>query len=124
MTRKILTRKGWLIALLLLIVPAVPISQSAQAPTLREISLRGGGTGDIGDPEAVAVDGTFVWAARQFTNTLTRLRASDGGGQAQFSLGKGKQPIAVTFDGTNIWVANLRSNTVMRVRPIDGHLLG
>jgi hypothetical protein len=44
-------------------------------------------------PEAVAFDGTYVWVAMQFNNTITRVRVSDGAVAGTFVVGK--RPVAL-----------------------------
>src|SRR5262249_39813634 len=73
----------------------------------------------VGDgPEAVAFDGTNIWAANQFSNTVNRVRVSDGTILRTYSVGK--RPVALVFDGANIWVANYLGNTVTKLRASDG----
>ncbi|MCH7884361.1 MAG: hypothetical protein IIC01_03840 [Planctomycetes bacterium] len=55
-------------------------------------------------PGGVAFDGANIWVANLVSNTVTKLRASDGAVLGTFSVGIG--PIGVAFDGANIWVVN------------------
>jgi YVTN family beta-propeller protein len=64
-------------------------------------------------PEGIATDGTNVFVANQFSDTVTKLRASDGSVVGTFSVGH--RPVAVAFDGAFFWVANYLSNNVMKV---------
>ena len=48
-------------------------------------------------PEAAAFDGTYVWVATQFNNTITRIRASDGAIAGTFAVGK--RPVALLYAG-------------------------
>src|SRR5688500_14332789 len=93
--------KARVLKLVLLLVTAATMSSAVMAQTqMNEIPLSsgggggaqgfGGGTlmeGDLGGgsatagtagPEAVAFDGTYVWVATQFNNSITRIRVSDG----------------------------------------------
>jgi len=47
------------------------------------------------------------------SDTVTKLRASDGANLGNFSVGN--QPTGVAFDGANIWVANQGSNTLSKL---------
>jgi len=58
----------------------------------------------------VAFDGIHIWVAA--TNTVTKLRASDGANVGTFPVGSG--PYGVAFDGANIWVTNNTPGTVTR----------
>ena len=63
-------------------------------------------------PAGVAFDGTSIWVANQFSDTVTELRILDGRVVERFRVGKA--PAAVAFDGTHIWVPNSGSNTVSK----------
>src|ERR1700680_3023816 len=56
------------------------------------------------NPEGVAFDGANIWVANNGSNTVTKLRASDGANLGTFAVGGG--PEGVAFDGANIWVTN------------------
>ena len=73
-------------------------------------------------PNGVAFDGENIWVTNHFSNSVTKLRASDGEIQGTFKVGI--RPRGVAFDGENIWVANTDSNNVMKLRASDGQLLG
>ena len=47
-------------------------------------------------PEGIATDGTSVFVANQFSDTVTKLRASDGAVVGTFSVGQ--RPVAVAFE--------------------------
>jgi len=47
------------------------------------------------------------------SNTVTKLRASDGMRLGTFSVGS--YPLGIAFDGANIWVTNTNSNTVNKL---------
>src|SRR4026209_1206269 len=98
--------------LLFALAAAMPSVINAQTP-MNEIPLGSGGAGggaqsftagtiegDLGGggvtaastagPEAVAFDGTYVWVATQFNNSITRIRVSDGTLAGTFTVGKGR----------------------------------
>jgi DNA-binding beta-propeller fold protein YncE len=72
----------------------------------------------------LAFDGANIWVADNASNTVTKLRASDGAcaGVANppgsdvsaCSVAVGSQPYGVAFDGANIWVTNYNSSTVSK----------
>ena len=64
------------------------------------------------NPGAMAFDGANIWVANYGSNTLTKLRASDGSLVTNFAVGT--NPDGIAFDGVNIWVANLGSDTISR----------
>jgi hypothetical protein len=64
-------------------------------------------------PEAAAFDGTYVWVATQFRDSITRLKASDGSVAGTFSVGK--RPVALLTQealSSRIWVPNWGSNSI------------
>jgi DNA-binding beta-propeller fold protein YncE len=72
------------------------------------------GTYDVGYGSwDVAFDGVNIWVTNNSDNTVTKLRASDGGGAVTYAVGS--TPIGVAFDGVNIWVANYGSNSVTKL---------
>jgi DNA-binding beta-propeller fold protein YncE len=50
--------------------------------------------------------------ANSDSNSLTKLRVSDGANLGTFPVGNNPQGVA--FDGANMWVANGGSNTVSK----------
>ena len=73
-------------------------------------------------PQGVAFDGANIWVANSGSNTVTKLRASDGALQGNFAVGS--IPRGVAFDGANIWVANQVSANVTKLRASDGACAG
>ena len=69
-------------------------------------------------PEAVTFDGTYVWIATQFSDSVTRVRASDGAISGSFTVGK--RPVALLYAAGYVWVANLLSDNVVRLSPSTG----
>ncbi len=77
----------------------------------------------VGDnPVGIAFDGANVWVANRDSNSLQKLRASDGLNLGAVTVGSA--PIAVTVDGTSVWVANDNSNNVMKLNAISNNLEG
>jgi hypothetical protein len=74
------------------------------------------------NPSGVAFDGANIWVANTGSNTVTKLRASDGSTLGTFTVES--NPVSVVFDGANIWVTNYSSNTVTKLRASDGTMLG
>jgi DNA-binding beta-propeller fold protein YncE len=74
------------------------------------------------DPAAVAFDGANIWVANAASNSVTKLRASDGTLLGTFAVGSA--PVAVAFDGANVWVVNTGSKNVSKLRASDGAGLG
>src|SRR5437868_7019471 len=52
----------------------------------------------------VAFDGASLWVANDGSNSVTKLRASDGIVLGTFAVGA--TPLAVAFDGANMWVTS------------------
>jgi DNA-binding beta-propeller fold protein YncE len=68
---------------------------------------------------ALAFDGANIWVTNRGSNSVTKLRASDGAPQGTF--GTGQVPEGIAFDGTNMWVTNEASDNVTVLRASDGH---
>jgi len=69
-------------------------------------------------PTGIAFDGANIYVANGSSNTITKLRASDGALLGTFSTGH--NPLGLAFDGANIWVGNVGDNTVWKIRASDG----
>lgn len=65
-------------------------------------------------PIGITFEGTNIWVANGGSNTVTKLRASDGAVLENFTVGT--LPLQVVFDGANIWVTNGRSNSVSKLK--------
>lgn len=63
-------------------------------------------------PRGLAFDGTNIWVANWGSNTVTKLRASDGSLVGTYPVGT--NPEAVVFDGLHIWVSNTGSDSLTR----------
>src|SRR5678815_628352 len=97
--------------------------ERAQLPTLTEIRLTD--TVDArpgGGPEAITSDGTSIWVADQFRNSVTRINPLTGLRLGTFAVGR--RPIALLAIGSALWVANLESDTLTQLRTSDGAVLG
>jgi len=70
------------------------------------------------NPYGVVFDGVNVWVSNQASNTISKLRASDGATVGTYPVGVSPQGIA--FDGNDIWVANYIDNNITRLRASDG----
>jgi hypothetical protein len=70
----------------------------------------------------IVFDGANIWVANAGSNSVAKLRASDGTNLGVFSVGS--FPVPLAFDGTNVWVANRDSATVTKLRASDGVTLG
>lgn len=53
-------------------------------------------------PVTLAFDGANIWVANQDSQTVSKLRASDGMALGTFPVGG--VPYGLLFDGANIWV--------------------
>jgi hypothetical protein len=60
-------------------------------------------------------EGGSIWACNNNTNTITRVRASDGVILGNYPTGS--SPRGIVYDGTNIWVANSGDNTLTYFNP-------
>ncbi|MDX6612702.1 MAG: hypothetical protein QOD75_1888 [Blastocatellia bacterium] len=69
-------------------------------------------------PQALAYDGTYLWIANAYANTVTRLLLADGSSQGSFPCGV--SPSSLAYDGTYLWVANGGVNQVTRLLAADG----
>ncbi len=101
------------------------VTVRAQLGTLTEIPLADNVTASLpggGGPEAVVSDGTCIWVAEQFTNSVTRLDPLTGLRLGTFAVGN--RPVALLVVGSTLWVANLQSDTLTKLRTSDGALLG
>jgi hypothetical protein len=82
-----------------------------------------GATFTVGSgPWGVAFDGANIWVTNHGSNSVTKLRASDGALLGTFTAGI--NPYGVVFDGANIWVANYGTTYLTKLRASDGALLG
>jgi DNA-binding beta-propeller fold protein YncE len=73
-------------------------------------------------PACVASDGANVWVANFGSNTVAKVRPSDGAILGTYAVGTSPQGLA--FDGANTWVANVNSANVTRLRASNGATVG
>ena len=63
-------------------------------------------------PYGLAFDGDHLWVGNSTSNTVSKLRASDGANLGTFAVGS--IPVPVAFDGVSIWVAAQFGNSVSK----------
>ena len=73
-------------------------------------------------PSGIAFDGASMWVANGASNTVNKLRASDGAMLGTFAVPA--QPGGVAFDGANVWITNVQGGIVTKLRASDGAHLG
>lgn len=127
------THRSWTVLLmifaaLLTVAPSAAQAQATQNPlqigllkwyAANQVASFSVGAGPFG----VAFDGAHIWVSNVLDNSLSKLRASDGGVIATFTLPT--FPAGLAFDGANIWIANGNlANTVTKLRATDGTVLG
>jgi hypothetical protein len=86
-----------------------------QIATLRRYSTSetGPDSHDVGTyPYGIAFDGANIWVANTDSNSVSKLRPSDGAVLGTYAVGS--WPHGIAFDGAKIWVANSGTNTVSR----------
>jgi DNA-binding beta-propeller fold protein YncE len=98
---------------------APDVLQAQDAQPMSEVKL---GSANTTGPEAAAFDGTNVWIATQFNDSVTRIRATDGAITGTFTVGK--RPVAVVYAAGAVWVANLLGDTVTKLNPATGEITG
>jgi hypothetical protein len=64
-------------------------------------------------PWGVCSDGANIWVSDAGSNTVTKLKASDGSLVGTYAVGT--NPVGICFDGVYIWVTNFGSNTVTKL---------
>jgi len=71
------------------------------------------GTFPVGNrPHGITFDGTYIWVANLNSNTISKLRASDG--TLVLTSNVGSAPWGLAFDGISMWVTNINSNSVSK----------
>jgi YVTN family beta-propeller protein len=65
------------------------------------------------NPTELAFDGASMWVTNASSNSVTKLRASDGAVLANVTVGTG--PAGIAFDGASLWVANTSDGTLSRI---------
>ena len=65
------------------------------------------------NPIAMEWDGSNLWVANYYDNTVMKLRPSDGTVLATVEVGDG--PRGMTFDGQHMWVVNALDGTVSKM---------
>ncbi len=72
-------------------------------------------------PEGVSSDGTHVWVATLFEDTVSEIEASSGTVIRTISVGS--HPVGVSSDGTHVWVANGGEWTVSEIEASSGEVI-
>src|ERR1051326_3267795 len=72
-------------------------------------------------PEAMMFDGNNIWVANQQSDSIMKLRPTDGTNLGTFETGA--RPVALAYGGTHVWVANGMRNNVMKFLAKDGCLV-
>src|SRR6516162_186127 len=73
------------------------------------------------DARGVTFDGANIWVTNNTSQTVTKLRASDGALLGTFG-GLDAGPLGMVYDGANIWI--VCSNVVDKLRASDGAVIG
>ena len=71
--------------------------------------------------EFSAFDGTYVWIANQFSNTVSKLSAANGSVAGTYTVTG--NPLGIAFDGRNIWVSRYASNDVVALDRATGSIV-
>ena len=101
----------WMLILFLLTALTIPCTAAAA----QEQSVVNDETSSLGPAGS-------IWVVNNGSNTVTKLRSSDGSLLGTFNVGHA--PTGAAFDGNNVWVTNSGDNTVTKLRGSDGTLLG
>ncbi|MBK6749069.1 MAG: hypothetical protein IPG67_03435 [Acidobacteria bacterium] len=101
--------------------PAVTVAATTNSSLLGSLRwdlLRSQTNFAVGNsPRAIAFDGANIWVANYDSDTVTKLRASDGVVLGIFNVSD--RPQGLVFDGTNIWVAT-NFGHLTKLRASDG----
>jgi hypothetical protein len=127
-------RAAW-IALSVSMLAAISWVPMSRPSFLRWVSAKMAGNQFVAgaNPFGVAFDGANIWVTNNGSNTVTKLRASDGAcvGTCTFRVtgfAASANPLRVAFDGANIWVVFSSgfgvTNGVTKLRASDGTTLG
>jgi YVTN family beta-propeller protein len=71
--------------------------------------------------EFSAFDGTHVWVANQFSNTVSKLNISSGSVVGDYPLTG--NPLGIAYDGRSIWVSRFAANDVVALDPATGRVI-
>ncbi len=107
----------WVMALIILATLLILAIPSTVVLAMSSISFPAGSC-----PAYMAFDGDNIWVTNYSTNSVTKLRASDGSLMGTYPVGQ--SPHGIIFDGANMWVANSLDNNVMKLRCSDGSVVG
>jgi YVTN family beta-propeller protein len=70
------------------------------------------------DPNMISFDGTHVWVANRFDNSVSEIDASTG--TVVNTIVVGNNPWGISSDGTHVWVANEFDNSVSEIDASTG----
>jgi hypothetical protein len=105
----------------LLFIPSLGVAQSGVVNSAwnRQIAVEYTGSAALvrrgSQTAGVAFDGANIWVANENSNTVTKVRASDGACVGTCTFAVGLLPVGVAFDGANIWVTNEASGSVSKL---------
>jgi DNA-binding beta-propeller fold protein YncE len=91
-------------------------SSSAQAPTPTTDRTASYSIGE--GAEYAVFDGTYVWIANQFSNTVTKINSSNGTIIGNYATTG--NPLGIDFDGRSIWISRYASNDVAKMDTATG----
>ncbi|MGH9759543.1 MAG: hypothetical protein ACREAC_01745, partial [Blastocatellia bacterium] len=96
---------------------------AAASPNVSKVNAQGFVTLTIPVPGAfqLAFDGTNIWSANGSTNSVTKIRASDGTVIATYALPNSADDLV--FDGQYIWIMSRPSNSVTKLTS-NGLIIG
>lgn len=76
---------------------------------------------DVGaGAEFSTFDGTHVWVANQFSNTVSKVNISNGSVAANYPVTG--NPLGIAYDGRSIWVSRFAANEVSALDPFTGQV--
>jgi len=70
--------------------------------------------------EFSAFDGTHVWVANQFSDTVSKVNISNGSVAANYPVTG--NPLGIAYDGRRIWVSRYAANEVVAMDPFTGQI--
>ena len=101
----------------------------AQAKNLSDIAIlkfypaAQGNSFPVGiSPNSVVFDGSSIWVGNGPSNSIMKLRGSDGA--RVWTITTSDAATGMAFDGANIWIANPHQHSVTKLRARDGVKLG
>ncbi len=114
--RAVIQAISMLLAGLWFLLPAGALAQQAQVIMDRTANYTTGNGAEFS-----VFDGTYVWIANQFSNTVVKLSASNGSAAGTFTVTG--NPLGIAFDGRNIWVSRYASDDVVALDRFTGSIV-